>query len=356
MQPFYFIFVFIVLLACTDTLNVKSQQKWFLVFLLGCILALFAGLRYDFPDYGAYTDYFKLLNSKTVIASEADLAIVASDKGYIIINKIIGIFTHNPVFLFLVMAFLSVGINLSCYKKYTPYFFTAVLFYYVHTYIGREMMQIRAGLACALCLYSIRYIVEKKLGWFLVMVALAATIHLGALPFAISYFLSYCNFKIRTLKILVITSLLIGLCMPLGQFLKALPYMEGLERLQNYSGWEDYNGSLGILSNPTVLKQLIIVAVCLKYYHYLQERVYAFSIILVIYVFSVCWLMVWNDFGIVAARIATFFSIGEVLLVASFYHLFSSKLIYTGIVSMASLAFLTLNLVKNSLIYHSVLF
>ena len=63
--------------------------------------------------------------------------------GYIVINKIIGVFTNNPIFLFFVMAFLSVGINLSCYKKYTPYFFTAILFYYVHTYIDvykRQML------------------------------------------------------------------------------------------------------------------------------------------------------------------------------------------------------------------------
>lgn len=338
-----------------DSLSVKQEQIKGLYFLSFFILVLFAGLRYDFPDYGNYEDYFKLLNNKTITASEADLAIVAGDKGYIVINKIIGVFTNNPIFLFFVMAFLSVGINLSCYKKYTPYFFTAILFYYVHTYIGREMMQIRAGLACALCLYSIRYIVQRRLFYFLSTVTLAATIHLAALAFVISYFLSYCNFKPNTLKFFVIVSLLIGMCMPLGSFLKAMPYMEGLERIQNYSGWEEYNGAMGIFSNPTVLKQLIIVAVSLKYYHYLQERVYAFSTILVLYVFSVCWLIVWNDFGIVAARIATFFSIGEVLLVASFYHLFSSKITYACIVGIASLVFLTLNLVKNSLIYQSVL-
>lgn len=353
---FYILFIYLLLTCFCDSLSVKQEQKKGLYYLSFFILVLFAGLRYDSPDYGAYEDYFKLLNNKAIIASEVDLAIVASDKGYIVINKIIGVFTNNPIFLFLVMAFLSVGINLSCYKKYTPYFFTAILFYYVHTYIGREMMQIRAGLACALCLYSIRYIVQRRLLYFLCTVTLAASIHLGAIAFVISYFLSYCNFKMKTLKFFVIVSLLIGMCMPLGRFLKSLPYMEGLERIQNYSGWEEYNGTLGIFSNPTVLKQLIIVAVCLKYYRYLQERVYAFSTILILYVFSVCWLIVWNDFGIVAARIATFFSIGEVLLVASFYHLFSSKITYACIVGIASLVFLTLNLVKNSLIYQSVLF
>ena len=57
----------------------------------------------------------------------------------------------------------------------------------------------------------------------------------------------------KTLILCNLASLLIGMCMPLGRFLKSLPYMEGLERIQNYSGWEEYNGTLGIFSNPTVL-------------------------------------------------------------------------------------------------------
>lgn len=355
MSPFYYLFTFLFICCFCDSMPIKSNQKNSLFFGSFLTLSLFAGLHYNFPDYEAYQDYFKLLNNNILISSETDLAIVASDRGYIYINKIIGICTDNPVFLFLVMAFLSVGINLSCYKKYTPYFFTAILFYYVHTYIGREMMQIRAGLACALCLYSIRYIVDKRPFHFLCIVILASTIHLAALVFIISYFLSLFNFKIKTLKYFVSIALLIGIFIPLGQFLKALPYMEGLDRIQNYSEWEAYNGNLGVFSNPTVLKQLIIVVISLKFYDRLKDKVYAFNIILTIYTFSVCWLIVWNDFGIVAARIATFFSIGEVLLVASFYHLFSSKKTYTFIIGIGSLIFLTLNLVKNSLIYQSIL-
>ena len=217
-------------------------------------------------------------------------------------------------------------------------------------------MQIRAGLACALCLYSIRYIVSKKIYHFLFVILLAATIHLAAITFLISYFL--CNLKIgvKTLRYLILISLVIGVCMPLGQFLKSLPYMEGLDRIQNYSGSDGFNQTLGVFSNPTVLKQLIVSAVCLKYYDRLDKKVYAFRILVTIYVFSLCWLVIWNDFGIVAARIATFFSIGEVLLIASFYQLLSSKKTYAVIIGLASFIFLTLNLVKGDLNYQLVFF
>lgn len=339
-----------------DSVPIKLGQKKVLFCLVFLALALFAGLRINLPDYDAYSLFFKLLNNKTVVNNEDDLAIVADDKGYILINKLIGLFTNNPIVLFLVMAFLGVGINLSCYKKYTPYFFTAILFYYVHTYIGRELMQIRAGVACALCLYSIRYIVSNKIFYFIGIILLASTLHLAALTFLFSYFLCHLNWGIKSLSYFIFISLVIGIFMPLGRFLKSLPYMEGLERIQNYSDWEGFNQTLGVFSNPTVLKQLIITAVCLKFYDRLHQTVYAFHVLLVIYVFALCWLVVWNDFGIVAARIATFFSIGEVLLVASFYHIFSSKKMYTLVVGLASFMFLTLNLIKGSLNYHFVLF
>lgn len=339
-----------------DSVPIKLEQKKMLFFLAFLALALFAGLRINLPDYDAYSLFFQLLNDDKVINNEADLTIVANDKGYILINKLIGIFTSNPVVLFLVMAFLAVGINLSCYKKYTPYFFTAILFYFVHTYVARELMQIRAGVACALCLYSVRYIVSKKMFHFACVIILASTIHLAALVFLFAYLLCHLNLGVKNLSYSIIISLIIGIFLPLGQFLKSLPYMEGLERIQNYSGWEGFNQTLGVFSNPTVLKQLIITAVCLKFYDRLNQTVYAFRVLLIIYVFSLCWLVVWNDFGIVAARISTFFSIGEVLLVASLYNIFSSKKMYTVVVGVASFMFLTLNILKGSLNYHCILF
>lgn len=355
MLPFYILFLFLFLLAFSDSNLVNPKQKIILFCGAYFALALFAGLRYNLPDYQAYSDYFRLLNNKIILSNAKDLAIVADDKGYIIINKFIGLFTNNPVILFLTMAFASIGINLSCYKKYTPYFFTAMLFYYVHTYIGRELMQIRAGLACALCLYSIRYIVNRKIIYFLCVIALASTIHLAALIFMFSYLLCRWNLKIKTWKYLLCISLIIGIFMPLGKFLKALPYMDGLERIQNYSEWEGYNQTLGVFSNPTVLKQLIISILCFIFYDKLNKKVYAFDTIFSIYLFSLCWLIIWNDFGIIAARIATFFSIGEVLLVASFYHIFSSKRTYTIIIGLASFLFLTLNLIKGNIHYQSIL-
>jgi len=339
-----------------DCIKLREKQKYTLYISVYFLLALFAGLRLTSPDYEAYELYFKLLNAASSRASE--ITIVSTDWGFVLINEFLGIFTQRPVVLFLTMAFLSVGINLSCYRKYTPYFFTAILFYFVHTFVAREMMQIRAGLACAICLYSIRFIVSRNLKKFLITIAIAATIHLAALIFVVTYLGGKIDISRRTWICLVAGSLGVGMITPLGQYLKMLPYIDGLERIQNYSQWEGYNQTLGVFSNPTIIKQLVISCFCLFYFEKLDKRVYGFKVCLHIYLFSLCWLSVWNDFGIIAARIATFFSISEVLLLASLFTLFEhkSKYIYVGIVCIIAFLIMSLNIYTGRFFEYQLLF
>lgn len=360
MLPFYCIFFFLACLSVCDCVRLKHGQKRGLFMITYVLLALFAGLRAFSPDYSSYSLFFKLLNDP-VSAGEDELSVVANDPGFVVINKIIGFFTTEEIVLFCIMAFLSVGINLFCYKKYTPYFFTAILFYFVHTYVAREMMQIRSGLACALCLYSIRFIISGQLKKFLCVVFVAATIHLAAVVFLLSYVLYKIDFSPRVWRWFVVGSLVVAIVMPFGQFLKMLPAIGMLERVQNYSQWEGFEGftqQLGVFSNPTVLKGLIISFLCLKYYDRLEQSVRGFKVLLNIYLFSVCWLMVWNDFGIVAARIAAFFSIGEVLLVASLFHLFSyhSKYVYVLIICIVAFLMISLNIFTGRFFEYKLVF
>lgn len=345
MLPYYCIFCVLSLLCILDCVKMKKGQKYTLYIGVYFLLALFAGLRLTSPDYEAYEIYFKLLNAGPGVDA-SEIAIVATDRGYVLINKFLGLFTDEPVLLFLTMAFLSVGINLSCYKKYTPYFFTAILFYFVHTFVGREMMQIRAGLACAICLYSIRFVICRNFKFFLLVVLVAAMIHLAALVFVGTYLLVKINLSRKVWIYLIVFSLAIGLTVPLGQFLKMLPYVEGLERIQNYSQWEGFNQTLGVFSNPTIIKQLVISLFCLFYFDKLNKTVYGFKEFLNIYLFSLCWLIVWNDFGIIAARIATYFSISEVLLLASLFNLFQyrSKFVYAVIACTFAFLIMFLNI------------
>lgn len=56
---YYIIYVFIAFFSFLEAISVKYKQRLFLLFILWACLTLFAGLRYDNPDWEAYYDIYK---------------------------------------------------------------------------------------------------------------------------------------------------------------------------------------------------------------------------------------------------------------------------------------------------------
>lgn len=316
MIPFLVVFFILAVFAFVDISDFTGREKNWLWGGLVVLLSLFAGLRYNSPDYRNYRFMFETLADPHIV--HADVVGVASDPGYLLLNKIVASFTSSYWVLFLVVAALSVCVNLSSYKKYTPYVFTAILFYFVHTYVGREMMQIRAGLACAVCLYSVRFIIDRKKWHFLAAVLVAASFHLVAICFLGSYVLCRVDIPYKVWKYILVGCIAVGCLYPLGRVIKMIPAMEMLERVQTYNSWDEYNGDLGVFTNPTVLKELFVLGICMRFSGALS-RFRGFKVFFDLYAFSLCWLILFHDYSIFAARIATLFSITEVILCSYFY-------------------------------------
>lgn len=352
MFPYFTIFFILALLACTSLLKIKHNQRTALFVLCILMLWLFAGLRgAGFPDYSAYQMYF--LDLRQGIIS----LIVATEPGFIVINTVIGWFTDDSVWLFLVMSLLAVSINLKCYRDYTPFYFIAAMAYFSHTYLGRELMQIRAGVAAAIALYAYRFIVTSEFKKFFFWVVMAATIHLGSLCVLVVYPISKMRITRRMWYTILGICLLIGFVSPLGGWIRLLPQVEWLTRVQGYAEDSRYSSDLGILTNPTLLKQLMLSFVGLRFFSVLSQKVWGYNVFLTSYLIATCWLILWNDFAILSARVATFFSVTEVVLLGSYTYLFekNSRWIYLLWVILLTLTMLCLNILGDKLpIYHTI--
>lgn len=353
LTPYFIIFAILAFCSLFDVFRIKPEQRTIAYVLIWFMLWIFAGFRSDiFPDYQAYSEYFSDLREGV------DSVLVATEPGFIVINTVIGWFTDNSTWLFIAMAITAVTINLKSYRDYTPFYFIAILAYFSHTFLGREMMQIRAGVAAAIALYSYRFIITSKLKKFIFFIIIAATIHLGALVVLVMYPIIKLNFKPRAWLFILAVCLYIGLAMPLGSLLRQLPEVALLERVQVYSSDERYSGDLGIFNNPTLLKQLMISIIGLSFFKTLSKRCYGYNVFLTSYLIATCWLILWNDFAILSARIATFFSITEVLLLAMFTCLFEKKSrpIYLLWVILLTFAMLLLNTTKEDLPSYQMIF
>ena len=324
MAPYFVIFSLLAFFAMIDAFDPPRRQKLFILLLCFAVLALFAGLRVDGVDFDNYLQGFRDVE-RTGLDYTRLSAAKLFEPGYNFLVWITAVTTHSPTMLFLLIAAIAVGLNLSCYKDYSNYFLIAVMLYFVHTFLLREMMQIRAGVAAALCLYSLRRVegTSRSLAKFLITVAIAASFHLASVFFVMVYWLYHREWGRRVWIWIVAASLVVAYLIPLGRFLSNLPGGGLQQRITVYSWMLDQ--STGILTNPTILKQLFIAFVGLWFWDVLSEKVPRFRLLFIPMLLSVCWLLVWNDFQIVAARIATFFSVTEVLVIPAFLALFTPR-------------------------------
>ena len=317
MIPFYVIFAILAAASFCETLNLNVRQRKVVLFFLLIALVLFAGCRYqiganDFEEYTrSYADVVKNGLNYSKYSSSAAIF----EPGFVVTYFVCSFISPSPIWALCFIAFLGVGINILCYKQYSPRFFLfAVLFYFVHTYLLREMSLIRSGVAAAICLYSLRYVAKGLFNKFMLTLVIAMSFHLAAIVFVIVYPFYRFNWTPKTWGYIVVICLVSSYVFSAGMLLNALPKIGILARLSNYS-WMIGSSKLGILTNPTVLKQLFFVGISLFFYRQLDQKVPMFRVLLTPYILSVCWLMVWNDFAIMGGRMATFLTVTEVLII-----------------------------------------
>jgi len=317
MTIFYYSFIILALLAClTASFRIKKQQYLILYLFVIVLLSLLAGLRYDNADYENYLEIFKKPWE------------VSPDKGFSAFVLIVRWFTTSPIYMFLLVAIIAVSLNISSYRKYSPYLFVSVLFYFVHSFLLKEYVQIRAGLSCAICLYAIRYIEYKSLWKYIACMVIAMSIHMSSIIFFPMFWLYYFmkNKSNSCLMYFLLLSFIIGTLYPFGQVIKAyVPFLDETSRIATYANWDQFNNEIGILTNFTTLKQIILCVLCYIYWTRLKEVIACFSVLYLAYVLSTCWLMLFNDFVIIGARMATFLSVGEPIFFAGFLCLFNKQ-------------------------------
>ena len=119
MTPFYIIFFIIVVCSFCEIFNVKKEQKLFLYGFLLLMMASFAGFRFGDQDYFNYSDIF---------ANPSD----SPDLGFGLLAQAVRIFTSNTIVFFFIIALFSVSLNFLSFKRFTPFMFFAVLFYFIH--------------------------------------------------------------------------------------------------------------------------------------------------------------------------------------------------------------------------------
>ncbi|TDQ09910.1 EpsG family protein [Pedobacter metabolipauper] len=324
-----FIFLFLTVISILDVVKCPVNLRVLLLIFSGLILVLTAGLRYGDRDYLNYIEIYDLVAKLFV---DFDAALVHGEPGYLMLNRIFKTMGIGVTGVFLFMAFCSVGLSLNFFRKYTPYFLIALLIYFSHVFLLRDMVQIRAGLAASISLYALTYVEKRRFWPFIIIILLAASFH-GAVLVMILVYVAY-PYSIRhplVIKILVITGFLAGLILKASLLEYLITNVFNVPALVLYLAEPEYFASLGLL-NIVLLKNVILILFLIYYKDVIAEHVPHFQVYLLSLAIGIFWLSTFNNFAILAARVATYLSNVEHILLPALFFTKINKFLLWGIV------------------------
>lgn len=309
MIPYYIILGILILFSLLDIIHLSPKIR--IAFICPVFLGLvcFAAFRMNNPDWGAYCDIYQ-------DASKGEF-METGDAGFGLLAFLLSRVSRFPVLMFLAVSFLSVWLNIKFLSKCTPYMFTCLLLYFVHNYVLKDMIQIRAGLASAICLYSLTFLPSENYRKAVLIWLLAVTVHISSVVFGLTFIVNRFNFQSRVLLSGVVICLFIGSVYPFGQVIKSVVGIGDYEgRIADYVAYGNggYAAELGIWSNINTIKCLIVFGGLLLFWDKLCRYSPYFKPVFYAYFTGLCWVLCFNDFSIVGARISNILTSGEPVL------------------------------------------
>lgn len=316
-----YFFIVLILSTLIDLVRIQEIIKKIIFFSLGFAMVVFASFRYGDRDYLNYIRYYEWINPINIF-NYNELKNV--EIGYLLLNSIYKYFDLNYIFLFATISVFSIGLFITYFKDY-KYRFSALLIYFSHLYLLRDLMQIRAGLAANILLYSYRYILNRKFYPFITIVLLASLFHYAAFIFIPFYYLYPWLIKNYRILYILLGSFILGFLLN-QDVLRAIFYKLGIDRINIYLSYgnEEFK-ELGLL-NPVLIKNGLLFFMIYLKKDILIEKISQINVFLVSIGIASIWLATFNNYSLFAGRTATFFSTIEAILLPCLYYIFPSKM------------------------------
>lgn len=347
---YVFSFVFIGILHFTQL--TKQLKKYKLIFFIFAVfyLILFAGLRElgvgadDYNYYNVFKDYVPTPYDWIFGSFVYDIKDGYMEPGYIFLNSLLKSVTDAYHFLFLMIAFLSVGIASYNYHRYAKYVFLTLLLFFVHTYLYRDMNQIRSAVAAAIGLFLISQIYNKEHFKVFFTLFIASLFHVASLSLIFAYLLSFIKltkYRVIFLYCIAVFFGVIGISQLVIQLVPGGAFLTS--KLYSYTANEEYANAISLF-DITNIKNSFVLFMIVIFWDRLEKVVPYFKVIVLFYLMAVFIRIGFYDLGVIAARISTFFGIVEVIIIPYFIYIFRQKIIISLLIVLYAFTILYLNL------------
>ncbi|MDE1189085.1 MAG: EpsG family protein, partial [Pantoea sp.] len=241
MLPYLIVTFFCVLFVYVQDKTLKSRA----VILPLATLTFLAAIR-DYTvgtDAKVYTRDFRFPFNHYPLTLNPDV-----EKGYQLLAMLVRGIYNEYYFYFMIMALVCIFPVLMVLKKRSQNYSMSLYIYITFGMYFALYNQVRQAIAMGICLFALKYLVEKKTLKYALFILVACQFHVSAAVMLVFYFLSNANFRV---EFKVVLTFLIGV---IATPLIVAQMAAGNARYEHYTE-EATNGRNGLM---TVLLYVVI--------------------------------------------------------------------------------------------------
>jgi len=207
MLIYIFLFSLFSIFCFLDICNIKAKFKISLICSAAFIIVFLSAIRWENgTDWGAYYDFFTY--NHTISNFLNDIA-HPFEPGYAVINYLIKTLWNEYSFLLFIEAIIIVTLKYLTMVKYAIFPFTTILLNFAAS--NADLFPVRQSIAISICIFSIKYIINRKKINFFCSVLFASTFHITALFFLLAYKIYYLKISRKTLVLMLCLSFVVGM-------------------------------------------------------------------------------------------------------------------------------------------------
>ena len=200
----------ILYILLNNYLSKESTNKIIITVFFGILFILLAFRNIDIGiDLTNYKYYFETSSSMTfneILTSENQI-----EKGYILLTKIVTLFTDNFQLFLIIVALLVLVPIYNLYKKNVSKSLIAIIIFVNMSTFAIIFSGLRQSIAIALGVLAYKYVKEKNIFKYILIVLLAISFHSSAFILLLMYPLYHIKINIKHLLIILSTLFLVYL-------------------------------------------------------------------------------------------------------------------------------------------------
>lgn len=323
----FFLFFFV---AVSLEMQGNKKNRDTMLILACVVLAIGAGFRdiTFWPDTLVYAYGFMFHTPDFSDYSFTMKPYGYGEKGFYFLQVVIKTLIDNVTVFFLVISAISFYFLYKDFKQYSIFPLIGLCVYIARFIIGRNFVQIRAGLAYAILMLSIKYIYEKNWKRYFLIVFIAWLFHRSCIVAIPLYFVcNWIHVKKWHVYVALVFSFLVGI---FGQGFVHTLVEDNASDLNIGDRYTDAGGEtkqlVGLgLRNPMIYFQCFILLM----YTFLEERLAPLNkyyyILRNAYLYSTMILICFCTYKVISARTSSMYATLEFVIIPSLIFMFNKK-------------------------------